>query len=60
MKAKPETIEEYLAPLGEEKRAALETLRRAIKTVAPKAEECISYQISRLRHATRTDRRSIE
>jgi uncharacterized protein YdhG (YjbR/CyaY superfamily) len=42
---KPQTIDEYLAPLSNEKRTALEKLRRAIKSAAPKAEECISYQI---------------
>ena len=45
MSAKPQTIDEYLAPLSNEKRAALEKLRRAIKSAAPKAEECISYQL---------------
>ena len=45
MKAKPQTIDEYLAPLGKEKRAALEKLRRIIRSAAPKAEECISYGI---------------
>jgi uncharacterized protein YdhG (YjbR/CyaY superfamily) len=45
MKAKPQTIDEYLAPLSNEKRAALEKVRRAIKSAAPKAEECISYGI---------------
>jgi uncharacterized protein YdhG (YjbR/CyaY superfamily) len=49
MKAKPQTIDEYLAPLSNEKRAALEKLRRAIKSTAPKAEECISYQIPAFR-----------
>lgn len=43
--AKPQTIDEYLAPLSDEQRAALEKLRRDIKAAAPKAEECISYQI---------------
>ena len=43
--AKPQTIDEYLAPLSTEKRAALEKLRSAIKAAAPNAEECISYQI---------------
>jgi uncharacterized protein YdhG (YjbR/CyaY superfamily) len=47
--AKPQTIDEYLAPLSDEKRAALEKLRRAIKAAAPKAEECISYQIPAFR-----------
>jgi uncharacterized protein YdhG (YjbR/CyaY superfamily) len=45
MKTKPQTIDEYLAPLSREKRAALEKLRRTIKSAAPKAEECISYGI---------------
>jgi uncharacterized protein YdhG (YjbR/CyaY superfamily) len=45
MSAKPRTIDEYLALLSSEKRAALERLRAAIKSAAPKAEECISYQI---------------
>ena len=47
--AKPQTIDEYLAPLSNEKRAALEKLRRAIKSAAPRAEECISYQIPAFR-----------
>ena len=49
MAAKPETIDEYLAPLSQEKRAALEKLRKAIRSAAPKAEECISYQIPAFR-----------
>ena len=49
MPAKPQTIDEYLAPLSSEKRAALEKLRKAIKSAAPKAEECISYQIPSFR-----------
>ena len=49
MPAKPQTIDEYLAPLSKEKRAALEKLRKAIKSAAPKAEECISYQIPTFR-----------
>lgn len=51
MKAKPKasTIDEYLAPLSSDKRAALERLRAAIKAAAPQAEECISYQIPAFR-----------
>ena len=49
MAAKPKTIDEYLAPLSSDKRAALEKLRKAIKAAAPKAEECISYQIPAFR-----------
>ncbi len=49
MPAKPKTIDEYLAALSADKRAALEKLRKAIRAVAPKAEECISYQIPAFR-----------
>ena len=45
MAAKPQTIDQYLAPLSSDKRATLEKLRRAIKSAAPKAEECMSYGI---------------
>ena len=45
MPAKPRDIDEYLEPLGPEKRAALQKLRRAIRSAAPRAEECISYGI---------------
>lgn len=47
--AKPQTVDEYLATLSKEKRAALESLRRTIKAAAPKADECISYQIPAFR-----------
>jgi uncharacterized protein YdhG (YjbR/CyaY superfamily) len=47
--AKPQTIDEYLERLSNEKRAALEKLRKAIKSAAPKAEECISYGIPAFR-----------
>lgn len=43
------TIDEYLAPLSAEKRAALEKLRKDIKSAAPGAIECISYQIPAFR-----------
>src|SRR5688572_24319432 len=49
MKMRPgvklETIDDYLLTVSEEKRAALEKLRKIIKAAAPKAEECLSYQI---------------
>jgi uncharacterized protein YdhG (YjbR/CyaY superfamily) len=54
MSAKPQTIDEYLAPLSPEKRAALEKLRRDIKSAAPEAEECISYQMPAFRLGGRT------
>jgi uncharacterized protein YdhG (YjbR/CyaY superfamily) len=41
----PKTIDEYLATVSDEQRAALETLRKTIRSAAPKATECISYQI---------------
>ena len=49
MPAKPSTIDEYLAGVSEDKRAALEKVRKAIKTAAPKAEECISYGLAAFR-----------
>jgi uncharacterized protein YdhG (YjbR/CyaY superfamily) len=50
MKAKgPTTIDEYLAPLADDQRAALEKLRKQIKAAAPNAEECISYQLPAFR-----------
>ena len=49
MKYKPKTIDEYLAAVSADKRAALEKLRKTIKAAAPKAEECISYQIPAFR-----------
>jgi uncharacterized protein YdhG (YjbR/CyaY superfamily) len=49
MSVKPQTIDEYLAALSRDKRAALERLRKAIRSAAPKAEECISYRIPAFR-----------
>jgi uncharacterized protein YdhG (YjbR/CyaY superfamily) len=49
MAEKPKTIDEYLAPLKEDKRAALERLRKIIHAAAPGAEECISYQLPAFR-----------
>lgn len=46
---KANTIDEYLATLSEDNRAALEKLRKAIKAAAPKAEECISYRLPAFR-----------
>lgn len=40
---RPETIDEYLAGVAPEQRAALETLRGQIGGAAPGAEECVSY-----------------
>jgi uncharacterized protein YdhG (YjbR/CyaY superfamily) len=45
MAGKPATIDEYLATVPADKRAALEALRQIIREAAPMAEECISYQL---------------
>jgi uncharacterized protein YdhG (YjbR/CyaY superfamily) len=49
MAGKPRTIDEYLAPLSADKRAALQKLRKAILAAAPKAEEYISYGLAAFR-----------
>jgi uncharacterized protein YdhG (YjbR/CyaY superfamily) len=43
------TIDDYLAALSDDQRAALEKLRKTIRAAAPKAEECISYQLPAFR-----------
>jgi uncharacterized protein YdhG (YjbR/CyaY superfamily) len=48
-RATPKTIDEYLAALSDDKRAALQRLRKAIGAAAPSAEECISYQLPAFR-----------
>jgi uncharacterized protein YdhG (YjbR/CyaY superfamily) len=45
----PATIDEYLAALSDDQRAALERLRKAIHAAAPRVEECISYQLPAFR-----------
>jgi uncharacterized protein YdhG (YjbR/CyaY superfamily) len=47
--SKPKTHDDYLAAVTEDKRGALQKLRKAIKMAAPKAEECISYQLPAFR-----------
>ena len=49
MKSQPKTIDAYLAGVDADKRAALERLRKTIKAIAPKAEECISYRLPAFR-----------
>jgi uncharacterized protein YdhG (YjbR/CyaY superfamily) len=49
MNARPKTIDQNLAGVKPDQRAALEKLRRTIRAVAPKAEECISYGIPAFR-----------
>jgi uncharacterized protein YdhG (YjbR/CyaY superfamily) len=49
MAKKPKTIDEYLAAMSHDKRAALENLRMTIRSIVPKAEECISYGLPAFR-----------
>jgi len=49
MKARPKTVDDYLAALSSDKRVALERLRRIVRSMAPRAEECISYQLPAFR-----------
>jgi uncharacterized protein YdhG (YjbR/CyaY superfamily) len=49
MAEKPTTIDEYLAGVSTDQRAALEELRKTIRAAAPAAEECISYQLPAFR-----------
>ena len=43
--SKPQSIDEYLAPLSAEQRETLETLRRNIRSLVPDATECICYGV---------------
>lgn len=45
----PQTVADYLARLSADHRKALEILRKTIQSVAPRAEECISYGIPTFR-----------
>jgi len=55
IKQKPKTIDKYLPGVNADHRNVLEKVRRTIRAVAPKAEECISYGIP----AFRLDGRSL-
>jgi uncharacterized protein YdhG (YjbR/CyaY superfamily) len=46
---KPNAIDDYLAGVNTDQRLALEKLRKSIRAVAPKVEECISYGIPAFR-----------
>ena len=50
MQGKPLSIDDYLARLPTDRRAALQQLRRTIHAVLPGAEECISYSMPAFRH----------
>ncbi|MBA2373701.1 MAG: DUF1801 domain-containing protein, partial [Chloroflexi bacterium] len=45
----PASVEDYMAGLPDERRAALEALRQTIKAAAPEATELISYQMPAFR-----------
>lgn len=49
MDRKPTTIDEYLAGVTGARREALDALRKTIRAIVPKAEECISYRIPAFR-----------
>lgn len=44
------TIDDYLAAVPKDARAALEKLRKTIQTAAPEATETISYQVPTFKH----------
>ncbi|HEX3151109.1 MAG TPA: DUF1801 domain-containing protein [Gemmataceae bacterium] len=46
MPAKPKTFDDYLAALSDDKRAALEIVRKAVHAAAPGAEEYIGYGLA--------------
>jgi uncharacterized protein YdhG (YjbR/CyaY superfamily) len=49
MNSKPKTVDEYLAGVNADQRIALQKLRKIIRAVLPKGEECISYGIPAFR-----------
>jgi uncharacterized protein YdhG (YjbR/CyaY superfamily) len=49
MSATPKSIDDYLSRLSEDKREALQKIRKAVRAAAPRAEECISYQLPAFR-----------
>jgi len=48
--AVPETVDKYLAGVPSDRRAALQELRKTIRSVAPDADEVISYHMPAFRH----------
>jgi uncharacterized protein YdhG (YjbR/CyaY superfamily) len=53
MPSKPTSIDDYLANVPADRRAALEQLRRTIHSILPNLEECISYSMPAFRHEGR-------
>ena len=50
---KPKSVEEYLAAVPEDQRAALERLRATILAAAPEATEAIAWQMPAFKHRGR-------
>jgi uncharacterized protein YdhG (YjbR/CyaY superfamily) len=48
-KSVPKSIDEYLSGVSPAQRTALSKLRQTIKSIAPEAEECISYGLAAFR-----------
>ena len=49
MNPNPKTIDGYLKGVPEDRRRALERLRRTIRSIIPEVEECLSYRIPAFR-----------
>lgn len=49
MATQPKTIDAYLAGLSDDKKAALDKMRKTIQAIAPEAQECISYGVAAFR-----------
>ena len=49
MTRRPTTIDDYLATVRGDRRALLDRLRATIRSIVPRAEECISYGIPAFR-----------
>src|SRR5260370_90554 len=53
MAVKPATIDAYLATVSDDRREVLQRLRKAILSILPDAQECISYSMPAFRYAGR-------
>jgi uncharacterized protein YdhG (YjbR/CyaY superfamily) len=49
VRGRAETIDKYLDGVESQRRATLQKLRRAIRKIVPRAEECISYGLPAFR-----------
>lgn len=53
MRSKPTSIDDYLAGIRPDQRAALRGLRQTIRSIVPDADECISYKLPAFRQGGR-------